>query len=138
MLRPAILLLFLILALALTVRLVGGAAAVKVNAVDLAELNDVKYGLLDADNWVSQISVILDRRIDQFELTERNKPEIKRQIERVLDRLIVEIDQYQRRQNRGDGSGSIGSEDRSARGYRISSSTWTTFAAGSRSMPSRS
>jgi hypothetical protein len=102
--RPAILLLFLILALALTVRLVGGAAAVKANAVDLAELNDVKYGLLDADNWVSQISVILDRRIDQFELTEQNKPEIKRQIERVLDRLIVEIDQYQRRQNRGDGS----------------------------------
>jgi hypothetical protein len=104
MVRPAILLLFLILALALTVRLVGGAAAVKANAVDLAELNDVRYGLLDADNWVSQISAILDRRIDQFELTKQKKPEIKRQIERVLDRLIVEIDQYQRRQNRGDGS----------------------------------
>lgn len=85
--------------LALTASVISGANRVKDYETDLAELNDVKYGLLDADNWVEQVSAILERRIDAFELNEANKPAIKRNIERVLDRLLVEIDDYQRRQN---------------------------------------
>ena len=87
------------------VRLMGaGAAMVKRYETDLAEINDVKYGLLDANNWVDQVSAILERRIDEFELTDRNRPVIKRNVERVLDRLLVEIDAYQRRHNEGSGN----------------------------------
>jgi hypothetical protein len=81
----------------LTVSVIAGAQRVQIYETDRAELNDVRYGLLDADNWVEQISEILARRIDAFELTEDNKPAVKRNIERVLDRLLVEIDAYQRR-----------------------------------------
>ncbi len=94
----------LIAAAVLTVAAVSEAGRLKSWQTDLAELNDVRYGLLDADNWVEQISGILERRIDGFELTDGNRPLIKRNVERVLDRLLLEIDDYQRRRNQVTGS----------------------------------
>jgi hypothetical protein len=64
-----------------------------------AELQDVKYGLLDAEVWVRQISAILAVQIEQFELTEQNRPQIKRNLEVVLDRMLSEIEQVLRRRN---------------------------------------
>jgi len=79
--------------------LVVAIDVVKVQRTDLAELRDVRYGLLDADAWVERIAAILGRHIDSFELTEANRPEIKEQVGLVLDRLIVEIDGHLRRRN---------------------------------------
>ncbi len=67
---------------------------------DLALLNDARYGLFDAHLWADQVSAVLEQQIDRFELNETNKPRLKRQIERVLDRLLVEFDAYQRQRNR--------------------------------------
>lgn len=94
----------LIAAAVLTVAAVSEAGRLKSWQTDLAELDDVRYGLLDADNWVEQISAILERHIDGFELTDENRPLIKRNVERVLDRLLLEIDDYQRRRNQVTGS----------------------------------
>jgi uncharacterized membrane protein (DUF485 family) len=66
---------------------------------DLAELQDVRYGLLNAELWVDQIADILAYKIDTFEVTEQNRPLIKRNIEQVLDRLMMEIERYLRRRN---------------------------------------
>ena len=79
--------------------LVVAVDVVKVQRTDLAELRDVRYGLLDADAWVERIAAILGRHIDSFELTEANRPEVKEQVGLVLDRLIVEIDGHLRRRN---------------------------------------
>jgi hypothetical protein len=88
----------------LTLLLILDSARLKALELDLAEVRDVRYGLLDADQWVSQLTAILDRRIEAFELTEENRPVIKRNVERVLDRLLLEIEAIQRRQNRAGGS----------------------------------
>jgi hypothetical protein len=104
LLRLAVSYSLVLLALALCTDLVLKASQVKRDETALAELNDVKYGLLDADNWVEQVSSILERRIDDFELTDASRPALKRNVERVLDRLLVEIDDYQRRQNLATGS----------------------------------
>ncbi|NEX15590.1 MAG: paraquat-inducible protein A [Halochromatium sp.] len=64
-----------------------------------AELQDVKYGLFDAELWVDQISSILAERIEQFELTEQNRPQIKRNLEILLDRMLSEVEQVLRRRN---------------------------------------
>lgn len=88
----------------LTLVLVLDSARLKALELDLAELRDVRWGLLDADQWVTRIAAILDRRIDAFGVTEENRPVIKRNVERVLDRLIVEIEAIQRRENRAGGS----------------------------------
>jgi hypothetical protein len=94
----------LLLSLVLVTGVITQAAQLKRYELDLAEISDVKYGLLDADNWVEQVSGILERRIEEFELTADNRPVLKRNVERVLDRLLVEIDAYQRRQNQEAGS----------------------------------
>ena len=66
---------------------------------DLAELQDVRYGLLNAELWVDQIGDILAHKIDTFEVTDANRPLVKRNIEVVLDRLMVEVEDYLRRRN---------------------------------------
>jgi hypothetical protein len=64
-----------------------------------AELEHVKYGLLNAEVWVDRIATILADRVQDFELTTDNRPEIKRNVELVLDRLLQEIEQALRRRN---------------------------------------
>jgi len=83
----------------LTVRMIGDLRGLQRTQAELAELHSVKYGLFNAGLWVGQVSAILTKRIDTFEIDEANRPELKRQIEQVLDRLFVEIDQYLRRRN---------------------------------------
>jgi hypothetical protein len=79
--------------------LVGDLRTTQHLRTDLAELEDVKYGLLNADVWVIQVSDILADRIDSFELNQTNRPQIKRKVELVLDRLLVEVEHYLRRRN---------------------------------------
>jgi hypothetical protein len=59
----------------------------------------VRYGLLNAELWVDQIADILAHKIDTFEVTDANRPLVKRNIEIVLDRLMVEVEHYLRRRN---------------------------------------
>jgi hypothetical protein len=72
---------------------------VKAQRTDLAELHDIKYGLLDADVWVEHIAAILGRKIDAFDLTEIDRSEIRDDVALVLDRLIVEVDGHLRQRN---------------------------------------
>lgn len=67
--------------------------------VELAELRDVKYGLFNAEIWVERISAILAQRIDDFTVTQESRPGLKREIERVLDRLLVEVEHSLKRRN---------------------------------------
>ncbi len=83
----------------LMVGLVMDLNTIKTYEADIAEINNVRYGMLDADLWVNRISAILEHRIDEFELTDANRPEVKRNIERVLDRLIIEVGVYLRNRN---------------------------------------
>jgi acetyl-CoA carboxylase carboxyltransferase component len=73
-------------------------------AEDLAELNNVKYGLLNADAWVRQIAGIVERKITTFEVRDDNRAVMKRSLERMLDALITQGMRHIRRQNlRGEG-----------------------------------
>lgn len=72
---------------------------------DRAEINHIRYGMLDADQWVSRISAILARRIDSFELTASNRPQVIAAVERMLHTLLDEIERHLRRRNlRGGGT----------------------------------
>ncbi len=67
---------------------------------DLAELNDAKYGLLNADVWLDQVSAIIEYKINTFEITPQNRAAIKRSLVRMLDVLITEADRYMRMQTK--------------------------------------
>lgn len=69
------------------------------NKTDLAEINHIRYGLLNADAWVQKTTAILEHKIDEFELNEQNKPELRQSVERLIDELIVQVDQIIREKN---------------------------------------
>ncbi len=101
--RRVLALLLLIGTGVLLVQLVGDLNRVKTLKIHLAEMNHVRYGLLDADQWVLRVSAIIEKRVDQFELTESNRPQIVRAVAQVLDTLLVEIERYLRRRNLATG-----------------------------------
>lgn len=67
---------------------------------DLAEINDIKYGLLNANAWVDQVAAIVEKRIDQFTLTPANRKTLKPAVERLLDALITEAVRDMHKQNK--------------------------------------
>ena len=97
--RRAFALLVFAAALALAVHLIGELNRVKGLKTDLAEINNVRYGLLDADQWVSQVSAVLERRINELEITDANRPQIKQAVEQVLNTLLTQVDAYLRKRN---------------------------------------
>ncbi len=68
-------------------------------SADLAEMDDVRYGLLNANVWVEHVTYILEKKIREFDLSEGNREAIKRSLSRMLDTLITEVDSYMRKQN---------------------------------------
>jgi len=91
-------------AVLLVVQAISDLRRAQVIETDLAELHDVRYGLLNAEVWVEQLSALLARKIDTFELTDANRPVLKRNIEVALDRILVEVEAYLRQRNsRGQG-----------------------------------
>lgn len=90
-------------ALGLAVHLIGELNRLKGLKTDLAEINNVRYGLLDADQWLTRVSAVLERRIASFELTEANRPQIKRAVEQALETLLTQVEQYLKRRNQQAG-----------------------------------
>jgi hypothetical protein len=101
--RRAFALLCFAAALGLAIHLIGELNRLKGLKTDLAEINNVRYGLLDADQWVSRVSGVLERRIEGFELTEANRPQIKRAVEQALETLLSQVEQYLRRRHQQAG-----------------------------------
>ena len=97
--RRALALLVFTAALALTVHLRLELNRVKALKTDLGEIDHVRYGLLDADQWVTRLSTILERRINAFEVTETNRPQVQQAVELVLNALLDEVERSLRRHN---------------------------------------
>lgn len=77
------------------------------NKIDYAELNHVKYGLLNIAEWKKQINVILVKEIKKLYLSKKNELALKSEIEVLLNRLIDEVDNKIRKANTGTTKGWI-------------------------------
>lgn len=66
--------------------------------VDNAELVSVKYGLFNVYEWRDKVSVILDKKIDEFELNGTNRGEIQQKIEEMLYWLLDEVKVFFRKE----------------------------------------
>ncbi|UHD18015.1 paraquat-inducible protein A [Thiocapsa bogorovii] len=76
----------------LMVGLVADLNRVKILKTDLAEIHHVRYGLLDADVWVARIGEILEKRVDELDLTEASRAQVTEAVTQLLDTLIREIE----------------------------------------------
>jgi len=73
--------------------------------VDLAELNHIRYNLLDVEQWTTQIEGIMEKKIDEFEITPENRAKLRASVEVILYRLIDEVDLIIRERTSGQFSG---------------------------------
>ena len=61
-------------------------------AVENAEIKNVKYGLLSIHSWKRQVSEIISKKINEFELDGKNRKVIQKQIEKALYNLIDDVE----------------------------------------------
>lgn len=90
----------LVIIMVLALLLIGTLRAQQQLAQDRAEINSVKYGLLNADAWVEQVAEIVNKKVKTFELTAENRAAIKLTLQRMLDTLITEADRQMRSQEK--------------------------------------
>lgn len=60
---------------------------------DYSEVNNIQYGLLSVDRWRDNITVIVNRQIEGFDLTRSQEKDLKEEINGTLNDLITQADQ---------------------------------------------
>ena len=59
---------------------------------DLAEINHVRYGLLNADEWRDQVTLILGKKILEMDLAPENRAELKHSLEIIMYGLLDDLE----------------------------------------------
>lgn len=77
------------------------------NKNDYAELNHVKYGLLNIEEWKRQVTLILTEEINKLYLSKKNERVLRKHIEALLNTLIDKIDKQIRQGNKGTVGGAL-------------------------------
>lgn len=57
---------------------------------DRIELNHIKYGLFNVDEWKKVLADILTKKIREFEITAKERPKMKKRIEAILRTVLDE------------------------------------------------
>lgn len=70
---------------------------------DLKELSHATYGLFNVDEWMVIVGTIIDRKIDELEVTDQNRPELRAQLSELMLAMIEEIDGSLERANKKQG-----------------------------------
>ena len=58
---------------------------------DYAEINHIRYGLLNADRWKMELSRIISGKIEEFELTTENREALKIRVEALMHQMLDEV-----------------------------------------------
>lgn len=75
--------------------------------LDLAEIDDLRYGLLDADVWVEHLLVVMDGQIERFGEIPDQRDNVQEVFETIIGQLITEVETTMRRQNEDRPFGSL-------------------------------
>lgn len=84
----------LVLMVVLSWQLIGLLRYHQLLVTDLAELRHVRYGMLNANHWVRQISNIVEIKIQEIDLEGEKRVAAKAAIENILDTLLTAADNY--------------------------------------------
>ena len=73
--------------------------------MDLAEINHVQYGLLNADQWRDQVTLILSKKILEFDLSPENRVELQQSLETIMYGLLNDFEQIVNERTGGSFAG---------------------------------
>ncbi|MEN8157867.1 MAG: paraquat-inducible protein A [Bacteroidota bacterium] len=82
----------LIASVVLTIQLISLARQNQEAKIDLAEVNHIKYGLLNADEWREQVTLIISKKIIEFDLTPENREELHKSLEIIMYGLLNDLE----------------------------------------------
>lgn len=74
---------------------------------ELIELSMVKYGLFNVDVWKAELTEIISRRINEFELEQDREEELRERISSFLDSAVDELEESFNEHNSGSVKGFI-------------------------------
>jgi hypothetical protein len=92
--RLAAAVIFLLLAIWFSWKTVDGLAARRLIRTDLAEITNVRYGILSADQWRDLIGPILNAQVDKLDLKGQSKslrPMVERSLYALLDNIKTQM-----------------------------------------------
>lgn len=72
---------------------------------ELIELSKVKYGIFSVDEWEAELSEIVIKRLNEFELEEQNEDELRETISTFLDKAVDELEESFHDRNSGSIKG---------------------------------
>ncbi|GAG64394.1 unnamed protein product, partial [marine sediment metagenome] len=83
----------LIATIFLTVQIISLSKENQLLKIDLSEINHVRYGLLNVDEWSEKIAWILIKKIEEFEITPENRDQLQSSLANVMYKLIDEVEE---------------------------------------------
>lgn len=81
-----------LVAAVLTVQLISQAKQNQQLKTDLAEINHIRYGLLNVDEWTDQVTTILSLKIVEYKLTPESREKLLHNLESILYTMIDEVE----------------------------------------------
>jgi hypothetical protein len=81
-----------IICVILTIQVIVLARQNQLLKIDLAEINHIRYGLLNVSEWSDQIASVMTAKINEFEITPENRDQFQKSIENVLYELIDDVE----------------------------------------------
>ena len=97
--------LLLAIALVLTIQVILIAKEHQLVKIDLSEINHIRYGLLNVDEWAEKVAFILTEKINEFEVTPENREQLETSVSNVLYTLIDEVENLMEERTSGNFSG---------------------------------
>ncbi len=73
--------------------------------LDLSQINHIRYGLLNVDEWTEKVAVIMTKKVEEFEITPENRERLQTSIENILYTLIDEVEKLMEVRTSGQFSG---------------------------------
>jgi len=95
----------IIAAMVLTIQYISFARQNQKLKTDLAEIDYIRYGLLNVDEWTNQLSTILSIKILEFELTPESREKVLQNLENILNEMINSVELMMKVKSSGNSSG---------------------------------
>ncbi|MEP2568783.1 MAG: paraquat-inducible protein A [Balneola sp.] len=77
----------------------------RVLETEAIELSKVKYGLFNVDVWTEELTRIIIKRVNEFELSESKESELRKKIAEFLEIAIAELEEGFEEENKGSVGG---------------------------------
>ena len=86
---------------ALAIQIISMAKRNQLLRIDLAEVNHIRYSMLNVDEWSDQVGGILAKNIQEFTITPENQEKLQTSVENILYRLLDEVEKLMQERTSG-------------------------------------